>query len=99
VEADLEKMLDKLFISARWQHTNAYTDNDSTVASHYYFDNSWDLAYINKPKLMIVSMIMKIIKKWIFSQMHSQLVDTLASNAILRGSNLSSKSCTSACNR
>jgi hypothetical protein len=43
--ADLEKMLDKLFISAHWQHTDAYTDNDSTVASHYYFDNSWDLAY------------------------------------------------------
>jgi hypothetical protein len=44
-EADLEKMLDELFISARWQHTDAYTDNDSTVARHYYFDNSWDLAY------------------------------------------------------
>jgi hypothetical protein len=44
-QAELDKMLDELFVTARWQHANTYTDCDGPSTSHYYFDNSWDLAY------------------------------------------------------
>jgi hypothetical protein len=44
-QAELDKMLDELFVTACWQHANAYTDCDGPSTSHYYFDNSWDLAY------------------------------------------------------
>ena len=44
-QAELDKMLDELFVTAHWQHADAYTDCDGPSTSHYYFDNSWDLAY------------------------------------------------------
>jgi hypothetical protein len=44
-EAQLDAMLDTLFQSSRWQHTNMYSDCDPPIATHHYFDASWDLAF------------------------------------------------------
>jgi hypothetical protein len=38
-------MLDTLFLSSRWQHTDMYSNCDPSIASHHYFDASWDLAF------------------------------------------------------
>jgi hypothetical protein len=43
-EAKLDAMLDSLFTSSRWQHTDMYSDTDPSVTSHHYFDASWDIA-------------------------------------------------------
>jgi hypothetical protein len=44
-KADLDAMLDELFQTSRWQHTDAYADCDLPITSHHYYDNSWDLAF------------------------------------------------------
>jgi hypothetical protein len=38
-------MLDTLFESSRWQHTDMYSDCDPSLATHHYFDASWDIAF------------------------------------------------------
>jgi hypothetical protein len=44
-EANLDAMLDTLFESSSWQHTDMYTGCDHPAATHHYFDSSWDLAF------------------------------------------------------
>jgi hypothetical protein len=44
-EARLDAMLDTLFESPRWQHTDMYSDCDPSLATHHYFDASWDIAF------------------------------------------------------
>jgi hypothetical protein len=57
--ADLDIMLNELFQSSRWQHTDAYSDCDFPIASHHYFNNSWDFAFEQAQKLLVVSANMK----------------------------------------
>jgi hypothetical protein len=44
-QADLDAMLNDLFQSSRWQHTDAHSECDLPIASHHYFNSSWDLAF------------------------------------------------------
>jgi hypothetical protein len=44
-KAKMDAMLDDLFKTSQWHHSNAYTGCDSPSATHHYFDSSWDLAY------------------------------------------------------
>ena len=37
-------MLDTLFITSQWIHSDAYTNCDPLTTSHYYLDSSWDFA-------------------------------------------------------
>ena len=37
-------MLDALFATSQWIHSDVYTDCDLLTASHHYLDSSWDLA-------------------------------------------------------
>ena len=39
----LDKMLDALFVTSWWIHTDAYLDCDPLSNTHHYLDNSWDL--------------------------------------------------------
>jgi hypothetical protein len=41
----LDAMLDNLFATSQWQHTDTYSECDSPATTHHYFDSSWDLAY------------------------------------------------------
>ena len=43
-EQKLEKMLDALFLTSEWVHSDAYSDDDELCTTHHYFDSSWDLA-------------------------------------------------------
>jgi hypothetical protein len=38
-------MLDALFKTSAWHHTDCYSNCDVPNASHHYFDASWDLAF------------------------------------------------------
>jgi hypothetical protein len=42
--AQLDAMLDNLFQTSQWWHSDEYTDHESPFAMHQYFDSSWDLA-------------------------------------------------------
>jgi hypothetical protein len=44
-EAQLDTMLDKLFTTSAWRHSDSYSNSDLPEASHHYFDSSWDLAF------------------------------------------------------
>jgi hypothetical protein len=44
-KAQLDAMLDTLFQSSRWQHTDMYSNCDPSITTHHYFDASWDLAF------------------------------------------------------
>jgi hypothetical protein len=44
-KAKMDAMLDDLFKSSQWHHSDAYSGCDSPSATHHYFDSSWDLAY------------------------------------------------------
>jgi hypothetical protein len=44
-EAQLGTMLDKLFTTSAWRHSDSYSNSDLPEASHHYFDSSWDLAF------------------------------------------------------
>ena len=37
-------MLDALFITSEWVHSDAYLDDTDPHTTHHYFDSSWDLA-------------------------------------------------------
>ena len=37
-------MLDALFLTSEWVHSDAYSDEDEPHTTHHYFDSSWDLA-------------------------------------------------------
>ena len=43
-ECKLEEMLDALFITSEWAHSDAYSDDTDPHTIHHYFDSSWDLA-------------------------------------------------------
>ena len=43
-EHKLEEMLDALFITSEWVHSNAYSDDIKPHTTHHYFNSSWDLA-------------------------------------------------------
>jgi hypothetical protein len=42
--AQLDAMMDDLFQTSRWQHSDVYTDHESPFATHQYLGSSWDLA-------------------------------------------------------
>jgi hypothetical protein len=44
-EAQLDTMLDKLFTTSTWRHSDSYSHCHLPEASHHYFDSSWDLAF------------------------------------------------------
>jgi hypothetical protein len=37
-------MLDVLFLTSEWVHSDAYSDDNEPRTTHHYFDSSWDLA-------------------------------------------------------
>ena len=43
-ECKLEEMLDSLFVTSEWVHSNAYSDDTDPHTTHHYFDSIWDLA-------------------------------------------------------
>ena len=43
-ECKLEEMLDALFVTSEWVHSNAYLDDTDPHTIHHYFNSSWDLA-------------------------------------------------------
>ena len=43
VQWQLDEMLDALFTTSWWIHSDAYTDCDPLSTSHHYLDSSWDL--------------------------------------------------------
>jgi transposase InsO family protein len=44
-EAKLDAMLDTLFETSQWRHSDMYSDSEFPAASHHYFDSSWDVSY------------------------------------------------------
>ena len=42
-EQKLDEMLDALFLTSEWVHSDAYLDDDDPHTTHHYFDSSWDL--------------------------------------------------------
>jgi hypothetical protein len=42
--AKLDAMLDALFATSEWIHTDAYSDDLEPQSTHHYFDSSWDHA-------------------------------------------------------
>jgi hypothetical protein len=44
-QQQLDAMLDNLFQTSQWHHTDNYSGCDFPATTHYYFDSSWDLAY------------------------------------------------------
>jgi hypothetical protein len=45
-EAKLGTMLDKLFTTSTWRHSDSYSKCNLPAASHdFYFDSSWDLTF------------------------------------------------------
>ena len=43
-QKQLDAMLNNLFATSQWKHTNAYSECDFPEATHHYFDSSGDLA-------------------------------------------------------
>ena len=43
-QQELDEMLDMLFLTSQWVHSDAYSDCDTPSTTHHYFDSSWDLA-------------------------------------------------------
>ena len=43
-EQKLEEMLDALFVTSKWVHSDANSDDIEPHPTHHYFDSSWDLA-------------------------------------------------------
>ena len=43
-ESKLEEMLDALFATSEWVHSEAYLDDMELCTTHHYFNSSWDLA-------------------------------------------------------
>ena len=44
-ECKLEEMLDALFVTSEWVHSDAYWDDIAPCTTHHYFDSSWDFAH------------------------------------------------------
>ena len=44
LQQKLDKMLDALFVTSQWIHSDAYSDCDPLTTSHHYLDSSWDFA-------------------------------------------------------
>ena len=42
-ECKLEEMLNALFVTSEWVHSDAYLDDNNLHTTHHYFDSSWDL--------------------------------------------------------
>ena len=44
-QQQLDAMLDNLFKTSQWHHTDDYSGSNSPSTIHHYFNSSWDLAY------------------------------------------------------
>ena len=42
-ECKLEEMLDALFVTSEWVHSDEYLDDIKLHTTHHYFNSSWDL--------------------------------------------------------